>query len=151
MPANVNFCNWVHETHVKVTQWVKLTTNLSTWKAQSVKRSYVFTWTTILCFDHMLRWSSIKQIELLGWLHIPLPLWTVLCFAHRSPVFLEYVNVIWAPWYKNDIILTENVQRRAIKLVSNIRNYSCVDGLRKLNLPSLTYRRLRGDLIEVYK
>ena len=64
---------------------------------------------------------------------------------------LEYGNVIWAPWYKKDIILIENVQRRATKLVSNIRNYSYVDRLKKLNLPSLTYRRLRGDLIEVYK
>ena len=32
-----------------------------------------------------------------------------------------------------------------------LKELSCEDRLRKLQLPTLRYRRLRGDMIEVYK
>ena len=62
---------------------------------------------------------------------------------------LEYANVVWSPLYKKDSELLENVQRRATKLVPELRNCDYEERLRLLGLPSLTYRRLRGDLIEV--
>ena len=45
----------------------------------------------------------------------------------------------------------KKVQRRATKLVREIKNLSYVDRLHNLNLPSLKYRRIRGDLIYTYK
>ena len=45
----------------------------------------------------------------------------------------------------------EKVQRRAMKLLPEISKYSYGKRLQFLNLPSLKYRRLRGDLIQVYK
>ena len=47
--------------------------------------------------------------------------------------------------------LLENVQRRATKLVPGLANLSYPDRLRQLNMPTLAYRRLRGDMIQTYK
>ena len=49
------------------------------------------------------------------------------------------------------ITAIENVQRRATKLIPNMKNLTYEQRLKKLNLPTLTYRRLRGDMIETYK
>jgi len=64
---------------------------------------------------------------------------------------LEYSNVIWHPIYKKDIDLLERVQRRATRMVPGLGNLSYEERLEAMDLPSLAYRRLRGDAIEVYK
>ena len=45
----------------------------------------------------------------------------------------------------------ENVQRRATKLIPILSGLSYEERLKKLKLPTLKYRRLRGDMIEVFK
>ena len=57
----------------------------------------------------------------------------------------------WGPHYKKDIEALEKVQRRATRLIPCLKNKSYEDRLRILNLYKLSKRRLRGDLIEVYK
>ena len=47
--------------------------------------------------------------------------------------------------------MLEKVQIRATKLIDGFKNVEYSDRLRRLNLPTLTYRRARGDLIELYK
>ena len=64
---------------------------------------------------------------------------------------LEYGNSVWSPFYKKDITVIENVQRRATKLITELKDVPYQERLWSLNLPSLVYRRLRGDLIETYK
>ena len=64
---------------------------------------------------------------------------------------LEYANQIWSPYKVKDIESIENVQRRATKLVPSLRDLPYEDRLRKLDLPTLAYRRSRGDMIEVFK
>ena len=77
----------------------------------------------------------------------------VFCLLHKAMVRsqLEYANSVWNPHGKEDIETIEKVQMRATKLVESVRNLSYEDRLTKLGIPSLKYRRLRGDLIEVYK
>ena len=50
-----------------------------------------------------------------------------------------------------DIIKIEAIQRRATKLVSEIRDRKYPDRLKLLNLTTLEYRRIRADVIQVYK
>ena len=53
--------------------------------------------------------------------------------------------------YKKDIDTNETVQRRGTRMVPELRCYKYEDRLRRLDLPSLIYRRFRGDLIQTYK
>ena len=64
---------------------------------------------------------------------------------------LEYGNCIWCPLFKRQSILIEQVQRRATKLLSKIDHLSYLERLKILKIPSLKYRRLRGDLIHLFK
>ena len=43
------------------------------------------------------------------------------------------------------------VQRRATKMLKQCKNLSNENRLKMVNLPILTYRRFRGDMIETYK
>ena len=60
---------------------------------------------------------------------------------------LEYSNVIWGPNYIMDKQKVEAIQRRATKMIFTCRNLPYHDQLSFLKLPSLQYRRLRGDLL----
>jgi len=64
---------------------------------------------------------------------------------------LEYAGSIWFPYKVSYIEKIETVQMRATKLFYPVRNLNYVDRLRNLDLPTLYYRRLRGDMILVYK
>ena len=64
---------------------------------------------------------------------------------------LEYGNIIWHPYYKRQSIAIEKVQRRATRLIPELRYLDYKSRLAALKLPSLKYRRFRGDMIQVYK
>ena len=64
---------------------------------------------------------------------------------------LEYGVTIWSPYRIGDIDAVENVQRRATRILPELRGLDYEARLRSLKLPTLTYRRLRGDVINVYK
>ena len=64
---------------------------------------------------------------------------------------LEYGNAIWGPNYSGDIKILEKIQRRATKMIIAIKDLHYEERLKELNLPSLVYRRRRGDMIIMYK
>ena len=64
---------------------------------------------------------------------------------------LEFSQVVWAPWKRKFIRLIEAVQERATSLVDGMGNLSYQERLRALGLTTLSFRRLRGDMIEVWK
>jgi len=64
---------------------------------------------------------------------------------------VEFANSILCPYKINDLKQIEKIQKRATKLVIKLKNKSYIDRLIYLNLPTLKYRRLRGDMIEVFK
>ena len=61
------------------------------------------------------------------------------------------VHAVWSPYLKKHIQALENVQRRATKLVPEVRDLPYEQRLSRLKLPTLAYRRARGDMIETYK
>ena len=64
---------------------------------------------------------------------------------------IEYAHSVWYPTTKKLKTLIENVQRRATKQLPCCKDMEYNDRLKYLDLPCLAYRRIRGDIIEVYK
>ena len=64
---------------------------------------------------------------------------------------LEYAAPVWSPHQWNQAEKLESVQRRATRMMPGLKNISYENRLIQLQLPSLVYRRIRGDLILYYK
>ena len=64
---------------------------------------------------------------------------------------LEYAEAAWSPSKVGDIDVIENVQRRATKQIPSLKNLEYTDRPKKLKMPTIKYRRLRGDMIETFK
>ena len=64
---------------------------------------------------------------------------------------IEYGNAIWGPQYILDQQEVEKVQRRATKLINDLQDRTYDDRLAVLSLPSLQYRRKRGDMVMTYQ
>lgn len=64
---------------------------------------------------------------------------------------LEYCIQSWQPHLSKDVELLEAVQHRATKCIEGMSGLSYDERLRELMLPSLRFRRIRGDLLEMFK
>ena len=74
------------------------------------------------------------------------PLYKSLVRSH-----FDYGMSVWTPHLVKYIKAIESVQRRATKMIPTIKDLSYSERFKKLKLPTLAYRRARGDMIEVYK
>ena len=63
---------------------------------------------------------------------------------------LKYSIQAWRPYCK-DIDTLERIQRRATKIIPQLRDLAYEDRLKEFGLTTLETRRLRGDQIEVFK
>jgi hypothetical protein len=64
---------------------------------------------------------------------------------------LEYCVQAWCPYLKKDIDNIERVQHRVTKIIGEYAGLSYNDRLDRAGLITLEKRRLRGDLIQVFK
>ena len=64
---------------------------------------------------------------------------------------IEYAQSVWSPHLLKHVKQLENVQIRATSQVDVMKKMEYSERLRKLDLPTLLYRRERGDMIEVWK
>ena len=75
-----------------------------------------------------------------------LPLYKAYVRSH-----LDSCSSVWAPHKMKHIEQIEKVQKRATRQIPGFKDLPYEERLKKLKLPTLSYRRLRGDLIETYK
>ena len=75
-----------------------------------------------------------------------IPLYKAIVRSH-----LEYCIQAWRPYRKKDIDTLERIQRRATKMIPELRDLSYEERLKECGLTTLETRRLRGDQIEVFK
>ena len=64
---------------------------------------------------------------------------------------VETAVPVWFPYLAKDIKMVECVQKRATKMLPAAKGLNYEERLRMLKLPTLVYRRHRGDMIEMYK
>ena len=60
---------------------------------------------------------------------------------------LKYGAPILNPYNKDMINIIENVQQRATRQVEGFRSKTYIERLEDMKLPTLKYRRYRGDII----
>ena len=63
---------------------------------------------------------------------------------------LKYANVVWGPTFVTDLNIIESVQRRATRYVPDVSDLSYHNRPLNLNLPTLSFRRFRADMIMTY-
>ena len=106
-------------------------------------------------FGYQCSVASKKANKLLGYIKrsissrsrdIVLPLYKGLVRPH-----LEYAVQFWSPYLRKDIDMIERVQHRATKMIRGFWNLSYPDRLNELHMYTLEQRRIRGDLIQLFK
>ena len=60
----------------------------------------------------------------------------------------EYCIQAWRPYRKKNIDTLEHIQRKATKIIQELRDLSYEERLTECGLTTLETRRLRGDQIE---
>ena len=73
------------------------------------------------------------------------PLYKTMVRSH-----LDYASSVWSPYTKKHVGMI-GVQRRATKQLPGLSEMSYQEKSQYLKLPTLAYRRMRGDIIQVYK
>ena len=108
-----------------------------------------------LCFDLHISEKVNKAFQMLGIINktfVDIDIITfLLLYKTMVRSHLEFAGSVWNPYKINQIQSLEKVQKRATKLVKSCKNLSYKDRLIHLKLPTLKFRRLRGDMIEVFK
>ena len=89
---------------------------------------------------HIYRTVTHKSVQTV------VPLYKALVRPH-----LEYCSLVWSPYLKKDILSIEKVQRRVTKMIPSISALKYEERLKRTGLISLENRRLRADLLEVFK
>ena len=64
---------------------------------------------------------------------------------------IEYANQVLHPRRLHDVDKLEGVQKKATKIIIRGKKLTCENRLRKIQLPTLTYTQVRGDMLDVYK
>ena len=64
---------------------------------------------------------------------------------------LEFCTSAWSPWTEADLNTLEQVQKRAIRMISGLHSESYEEKLKELNMLSHEERRERADMILTFK
>ena len=76
--------------------------------------------------------------------------WLNLYVTYVRP-HLECSVQAWSPWLKKDVEMLEKVQMRALKMVRGLQGRTYEERLREVGLTTLSARRQRGDMVQVWK
>ena len=124
-------------------------------KETTLERDLVVNIDTILTFDNQLT-NIVKNARkrsglLLRTITYKSPKILIPLFKSMVRTPMEHAGVVWSPYKKKHINILEKIQKHFTKFMYGMKNLTYHERLTRLKLPSLEYRRFRGDLIETYK
>ena len=64
---------------------------------------------------------------------------------------MEFATAAWAPWQRQDIDLLEEVQRKAVGMVSGLQGKTYEEKCEELGLESLEKRKYNQDMLQTFK
>ena len=64
---------------------------------------------------------------------------------------LEFATAAWSPWTEGDKAVLEDVQRKAVRMVSGLSGTTYEEKLAEINLSTLEERRHQADTSQMYK
>ena len=82
--------------------------------------------------------------------HINIDMFRILSKSLVRPI-LEYCSSVWSTYAKVSARKIALIQRRATKMVENVKGVSYSDQLCIIRMPTFQSRRLMTDMIQVYK
>ena len=77
--------------------------------------------------------------------HLTVPVF-ILLYKSMVRSHLDYCCSVWALCRKGDIEALEKVRKTATKSLPALRHLSYSERLKTCNLPTLLFRRIRGDI-----
>ena len=110
------------------------------------QRATIFAFSSVDNYINVLLSNSTLNKKTAFLAHLIVPLYKAIVRPH-----LEYCIQAWRPYRKKDIDKLERIQRRATKMIPELRDLSYESRLLQCGLTTLETRRLRGDQIEVFK
>ena len=75
----------------------------------------------------------------------------IVLYKNMVKYHLDYCSSIWSPYMKRTLRLQKMYKKRATKILPQLKHMNYSDRLKACKLPTLHYRRIRGDMIETYK
>ena len=155
---NPDKCHTLHLANTTTntsTPWPKKTKNRPHSQRLIWKRIWVCSWISLWHSVRTVRPRLERQTGFWGWSgELTHTLTDTAWWSCTQPLFDRDSSMVTPPGHhssKKDYNLLENVQRRATKMVPALKDMSYEERLEALKLPSLFYRRSRGDIIELCK
>ena len=92
----------------------------------------------VLQLQRVIKWADWENMQK----KLIIPLYKAIVRPH-----FEYSIQGWRPYRKKDIDTLERIQRRATKIIPELRDLSYEERLKECGLTTLETRQLRGDKI----
>ena len=129
--------------------------NSSALESSNVEKDFgVMISADLKCTGHI-GYVVLKASRLLGMLHrsIQSKVKAIILLLYISLVrpHLEYCVQAWSPYYRKDIDKLEKVQRRAVRMITDLRGALYREKLLELGLFSFEKRQIRADLVCLFR
>jgi hypothetical protein len=101
-----------------------------------------------LNFEKHIQTQIIKANQIVGltrrsFVHLDNITFSLLFKALVRP-HLEYASSVWSPYKKKDIDAIENTQKRATRMLPQMKNLNYEERLKQSKMPTLKFRRMRA-------